>query len=241
MTNTCMLTIVICTYNDGSYLTNAVSSVISQTKRNWELIIVNDGSEDNTKTILDSLVWNPSVRIIHNRVNLGKAACLNIALNEAKGEWLMELDADDWLPNKCTVKLEEQILALSNDVALIYGKYKEWRERTRDGALFFSKIHGRKYVDLMQYINNPTPIAPRVYKMDLLRKSNGWCLSDMYGGRMYEDIYMVCTISKLGKVEFVNDVLYHRRLRKNSISNKTSANYISWKKWMMSTLIKGSE
>lgn len=132
-----MFTIVICTYNDGAYLTNAVSSVISQTKRNWELIIVNDGSQDNTKTILDSLVWNPSVRVVHNRINMGKAACLNIALNMAKGEWLMELDADDWLPNKCTEKLEEQILALNNDVALIYGKYKEWRERTRDGTLFF--------------------------------------------------------------------------------------------------------
>ncbi|QFT88409.1 Hyaluronan synthase [Bacillus sp. THAF10] len=241
MTNNLKFTIVICTFNHGEYLKKAINSVFAQTMMNWELIVVNDGSVDNTFEILNSLKSFPYVTIIHNSENKGKSVCMNIALDLSKGDWLVELDADDWLSNNCLEKAWEEINKLQDDVVLVYGKYKEWRERTRDGKLFFSKIQGGNFVNYIQYIDNPTPIAPRIYKTIEVKRIKGWNVSDMYEGRMFEDIYVVSSLAIRGKVVFIDDILYNRRLRKFSTSNKQTAEYNIWKKWLLEKINSGSE
>ena len=94
-------------YNGGAYLKQAISSVLNQTYHNFEFIIINDGSTDNTGEIIDSFT---DKRILHiKQENQGVARSLNNGLKLVKGEYIWRHDADD----KCLPdQLEKQVTFL---------------------------------------------------------------------------------------------------------------------------------
>lgn len=95
-------------YNAGKTIRESVNSVISQTVRNWELIVIDDGSTDNTVAILSELAANDSrIRFLQNEKNMGVSYTRNRAVALAKGKWIAFLDSDDiWLPQKLQKQLE---------------------------------------------------------------------------------------------------------------------------------------
>lgn len=98
------ISVIIPTYNCFSYIKEAVDSVLNQTYQNIEIIIVDDGSTDNTMQLLTP--YSSQIKYIHQQ-NRGPSAARNTGIRAAQGEWIAFLDADDiWLPNK----LEKQIL-----------------------------------------------------------------------------------------------------------------------------------
>jgi glycosyltransferase involved in cell wall biosynthesis len=99
------VSVIVCVYNCERYLAEALDSVFAQTFRDFELIVVDDGSTDRTPEIVAS--YGARLRAIHQR-NGGVSAARNAGLRAARGEWIAFLDADDiWLP----VKLERQLAA----------------------------------------------------------------------------------------------------------------------------------
>lgn len=111
-----LVTAVIPVYNSAKYVREAIESASNQTYKNIEIIIVNDGSTDNTAEIIKKLMAHSSelmgkVRYIYQE-NKGPAAARNRGIREAKGEYIVFLDADDeWLPDK----LEKQIKLLNEN------------------------------------------------------------------------------------------------------------------------------
>ena len=89
-----VVSIIMAAYNRAATLERAVSSVFNQTYPNMELIIVDDGSTDNTKEVLARLN-NPAIRIVYHEKNKGVTAAKNSGLNEIRGEWFTTLDSDD--------------------------------------------------------------------------------------------------------------------------------------------------
>lgn len=99
--------VILPTYNRANTLLRAIESVLVQTHKNYELIIIDDGSRDNTEELVNNLLIR-EVRIKYYKqvVNRGQNAALNIGLSMAKGEYISFIDSDDyWLPNL----LEEQL------------------------------------------------------------------------------------------------------------------------------------
>lgn len=117
-----LVSIIMPSFNTASYIKESVQSVINQTYTNWELIIVDDCSTDNTDEILAQIEDN-RIRYLKNERNSGAAVCRNKALREAKGQWIAFLDSDDlWMPQK----LEKQIRFMEwNDYAFSYTNYEE--------------------------------------------------------------------------------------------------------------------
>lgn len=91
-----IFSVVMPVYNCADYLDESIRSVISQTFKNWELIIVNDGSTDSTELILEKYQGNDQIKII-NQKNSGSAAARNRGFEEVSGVYISLLDADDWL------------------------------------------------------------------------------------------------------------------------------------------------
>lgn len=89
-----LISVVMAVFNGELYLQSAIDSILGQTYENFELVIVNDGSIDKTKEILDS-VTDSRVKIIHLKKNAGAANALNMGVENAKGEWIAIHDADD--------------------------------------------------------------------------------------------------------------------------------------------------
>ena len=109
--NTPLISIIIAVFNGEKFLCEAVESILAQTYTNYEIILIDDGSTDNTKKIAQSF---PEVKYFFQE-NRGVAAARNYGISKSKGGYLAFLDADDlWMPDK----LELQIKAFQDDPTL---------------------------------------------------------------------------------------------------------------------------
>ena len=97
-------TVYITAYNYGKFIEKAIQSVLKQSTDDWELIIINDGSTDNTCDILKRYETHPKVRVVEQE-NKGLSVSNNIALRISNGEYLMRLDADDYLDENALLVL----------------------------------------------------------------------------------------------------------------------------------------
>ena len=101
-----LVSIIMPSYNTAKYIEESIKSVLAQTYMNWELLIVDDCSTDNTDEIVQPFLSDKRVKYLKNEKNSGAAISRNRALREAKGKWIAFLDSDDlWMPEK----LEKQI------------------------------------------------------------------------------------------------------------------------------------
>lgn len=97
-----LVTIIVPSFNKGIYIEDTIESVIQQTYINWELLIIEDGSTDNSVQLISKyLELDKRICLINSKQNKGANVCRNIGINAAKGEYLIFLDADDILSIDC--------------------------------------------------------------------------------------------------------------------------------------------
>lgn len=118
-----LVSIIMPSFNTGKYITETIESVLVQSYKNWELIIVDDCSSDNTDEIISTYLSDDRIHYLKNEKNSGAAFSRNTALREAKGKWIAFLDSDDlWMPEK----LEKQLSFMkSNGYFFSYTDYEE--------------------------------------------------------------------------------------------------------------------
>ncbi|AAM30837.1 glycosyltransferase family 2 protein [Methanosarcina mazei] len=92
-----LISVVMSAYNSEKFISDSISSILDQTYENWELIIINDASSDNTLKIVNQFSEkDPRIKVIDNENNLGLTISLNIGINNSKGEFIARLDSDDF-------------------------------------------------------------------------------------------------------------------------------------------------
>lgn len=108
-----LVTIAIPFFNNGQYLLYAITSVINQTYRNWELLLVDDGSSDNSREIAEQAVRKDKrIRLFSDGLNKGLAVRLNESVSLAKGDYYARMDADDIM---AVDRIEQQVHYLLNN------------------------------------------------------------------------------------------------------------------------------
>ncbi|HHX8341014.1 glycosyltransferase family 2 protein [Vibrio alginolyticus] len=120
-----LVSIIMPTYNSTDTVVESIQSVLSQTYKNWELIIVDDRSTDNTWQVIQTYADKyDNIRVYQNKENLGAGASRNFAIKKAKGRFIAFLDSDDlWTEDK----LAEQIpFMLENNYPLTYTHYSRF-------------------------------------------------------------------------------------------------------------------
>lgn len=116
-----LVTIYITNYNYAEYIEQAIESVLNQTFQDFELIIIDDGSTDNSKKILKKFENYSNIEIIFQK-NKGLNFNSNLALNNSNGKYIIRLDADDFL-NENALKLFVDKLEQDQDIGLIFSDY----------------------------------------------------------------------------------------------------------------------
>lgn len=213
-----LVSIIMPSYNTDQYIKKAILSVINQTYQNWELIIVDDCSSDNTDLVVNE-IKDTRIKYLKNFVNSGAAVSRNRALKEAKGKWIAFLDSDDlWKPQKLEKQLEFMI---RNNYYFSYTNYEE------------IDMYGKR-MGIM--ITGPRKIT----KIGMLNYCWPGCLTVMYDREIIgtieienikknNDYAMWLKICRKANCYLLNEVLAeYRRGRKGSISTN---NYISLIKW----------
>ena len=135
MNNHPIVSVVIPTYNRGWIIKEAIASVLAQTFADFELIVVNDGSTDNTRTLLDGY----DEMIVLNQANKGVSAARNRGIAAARGTYVAFLDSDDlWLPEKLFVQLA---FFQANPEALVCQTQETW---IKNGQRIYPKHRHQK-------------------------------------------------------------------------------------------------
>lgn len=137
-----LVSVIMPNYNTAEFLPAAIESVLNQTYTNWELIIADDCSTDESLKVIQSYSdGNDKIKLFKNEKNYGAAHMRNLALREAKGEWIAFLDSDDlWSENK----LEKQVAFMEeNGYDFSYTEYGRTNEKNE---LLGEKITGPKVV-----------------------------------------------------------------------------------------------
>lgn len=139
-----LVSIIMPSWNTGRFIAETIQSVIDQTYTNWELLIVDDCSTDNTDEVVASFK-DERIKYFHNEKNSGAALTRNKAMRKARGEWIAFLDSDDlWMPEK----LEHQINFMKkNGYNLSFTEYEKIDEDSKPLNIYVSgpdKVNKRK-------------------------------------------------------------------------------------------------
>jgi glycosyltransferase involved in cell wall biosynthesis len=127
-----LVSVIIPTFNYGHYIGNALDCILAQTFQNWECVIVDDGSIDNTKEVLSRyLNADRRIRYIYQD-NQGVSAARNTGIRNSTGEYIQFLDADDLIERR---KIEKQVefLELFPKIDIVYGRGQYFTMKDREG------------------------------------------------------------------------------------------------------------
>lgn len=140
------VSVIIPTYNRAARISRAINSVLSQTFNDYEIIIVDDGSTDDTAQVLKQ--FNGKIKYIFQE-NQGSAVARNRGIQEARGEYIAFLDSDDfWVPEKLTEQV--RILESHPKVGIVYSRMPIINEKGEKIGMKPAGISGRNYQELLE-------------------------------------------------------------------------------------------
>ncbi|MBU2466759.1 MAG: glycosyltransferase [Bacteroidetes bacterium] len=208
-----LVSIITPVFNSSKFLNDSIQSVLNQSYSNWEHLLVDDCSTDNSVELIEIIQKKDHrIKLFRLKVNSGSGLARNLAIESAKGKYVAFLDSDDyWAPHK----LETQVKFMENNkIAFSHSSYGFWSE---DG------VEIRKPYNVSE--------SPVSYK-DLLKKTEISCLTAIYNqeiiGKMFmpnlrrkQDYALWLSILKKGYKSYPQqEVLAYYRQRKGSATNK---------------------
>lgn len=209
-----LVSVVMPVYNAAAYLSQAVDSILNQTYKNFEFIIIDDASRDGSYAILkDYAKKNKKIKIFRNKKNSGVSEAAKKAISKTKGEYLARMDADDIsLP----YRIEKQVayleknkgtVALGGQCALI----------DTDGSVIGSKTFPTKFEDIYKYIFEFIPLQQPSVMIAKKRLPKNF---EYYrnGMNTAEEVELIFKLFLYGKVENLKDTILKYRLHGKNTS-----------------------
>jgi glycosyltransferase involved in cell wall biosynthesis len=224
------VTVIIPTYNAAGFLQECVESVLKQTYSNFEIIVVDDGSTDNTREVLAPYISQNLIKYYYQQ-NQGQGRARNLAIRNSSGEFVAFLDADDlWASPQ---KLEKQIALLRNNerIGLVYSdaiyfgdtweKQKQasrkLREYEKRKAEYFR--HGDTYKSLLKF--NYIVTSSVVVRRSVLEKTGVFWIQV----RFCEDIHLWLRIAQISDIDYSPESLVKRRFHQSQVTHEKRHGY----------------
>ena len=198
-------------YNSEKYLESSVNSLLSSDLGDFELIIIDDNSSDNTVKVAESLAEKDfRIKVIKNPRNEGVAVSLNTGLDKMRGKYITRLDSDDtMLPSR----LLKQFLLLES------GKYDFCATNINliheNGNLFSTKTYRKTFAParFLAVFTNPVPNATIMYRADIINKNH----LRFDNHTVAEDYCFLLSYLKYGDGTMIDEGLYNYRIREDSL------------------------
>jgi len=215
-----LVSIIIPNYNNAEFLESSVSSALSQDYKNIEVIVVDDGSSDDSVKILES--FGTKIRLFQ-QPNLGAAAARNSGIKISKGDYLAFLDSDDnWRPSKITLQMKKMN---SSHCGLVYCALQELFLNGSHGLIHNPKFEGNCYKFFKKYPSRAIIVGG--CSTALIRKSiltDSLFFDESFDG-VGEDLDFFRRVSRITKVGYVPEVLVSYRRHGASLSAVSTEKY----------------
>lgn len=213
-----LVSIIMPSYNTGKYIGKSIESVLNQTYQNWELIIVDDCSIDNTDKVVAG-IDDARIKYMKNLCNSGAAISRNRALREAKGRWIAFLDSDDlWKPQK----LQKQIEFMENNNYIF--SYTNYEEIDASGKKNGVLVSGPEKITKARMYNYCWPGCLTVMydqnKIGLIQ------IADIKKNNDYAIWLKICKTTECYLLD--ESLAYYRRGRSGSVSTQSYLQMVVW-------------
>ena len=226
MQNLPLVSIICLCYNHERFVVESLNSVLNQTYKNVELIIADDDSPDQSKQTIQSWLKNhPDIRFISNETNLGNTKTFNKALQFAKGDYIIDLAADDILLPDCVEKQINTFLSSElNNLGIVYGNAEIISENSTHIGYYYEvnaeqkalkkPASGDIYLAMLSQSSMICSVSSMV-KREVLEQLNGYDEN-----LAYEDLDLWIRTSRNYNFEFIDSVLIQKRELENSMGNQ---------------------
>lgn len=211
-----IVSVIITTYNRGEYIRDAIDSVLAQTFQDFELIVVDDGSIDNTKEVVEGYVklYPDKIRYLYQS-NRGQPSAKNLGIDVAKGDYIAHLDSDDyWLPKKLEVYLK--YFRDNPDVAIMGGRMSVVDD---GGAMISGKLKpesepGKDFLSILE--KGGVSTSSMMIRSHIARRYKGH-----EGLTKLEDLYVFANIAREHNMMVIDEILaVYRETKFNTQSDK---------------------
>lgn len=210
-----LVSIVIPCFNLGQYLEDAIESVESQTSKDWELIVVDDGSTEASTVEAIEKIEKEKVHKVIRQKNSGLAGAKNTGIKHAKGKYIVCLDADDMLAPDYLKKTTKKIEKSSQDVAFVSTWLQEFGVR--------KNIWKSSEYNTEDILVNNVVHAASLFKKSIWEEVGGFKKMDIGG---YEDWdFWLSIIEKDYKWEVIKEPLFYYRIREGSMLSGAKADH----------------
>ncbi|MBI4834400.1 MAG: glycosyltransferase [Planctomycetes bacterium] len=207
------ISVVIAAYNNGKFLPEVLESIFSQTEKNFEIIVVDDASEDNTQEIMQQ--YRNRVVYVRLAANGGSAIAWNKAIELAKGEYIVLAAADDvWMPDR--LELQAKVLDEKPEISLVYGKCITVDEKgnpLKEDIIHKTHPAGKVFLELFSR-DNFMPASTVMFRKALLAKSG--MLDSAF--RLCQDYDFYMRLARYSEAAFVDKVLVKYRKHAGSVT-----------------------
>ncbi len=230
--NSPKVSIVVPTYNVEPYFRECLDSLVSQTLKEIEIIIIDDGSPDRCGEIMDEYAAkDPRIKAIH-KANGGYASAVNLGFAEAQGEYIGIVEPDDWVEADMYEKLYNQAKRLDADVCKApFARWNSFAPESENNIEFegtvckISNIDDSKahtIYDQPDIVEYHSSIWSSIYRRQFLFENN-IMINDTPGASYQDFPFMMEVMCRAKRIAVVHDILYHWRVEPNQQSS-TNAN-----------------
>ena len=207
------ISVVMAVYNGGDFLKKSITSILTQTYSNFEFIIINDGSTDNSQSVINLFSEEDDrIIVIHNIKNQGLTKSLNSGCRLSRGDYIARQDADDI---SLKTRLEEQINVMSQReaVVLLGSRAYEINDKHKVISKYFNENEISKRIKLQ----NPFIHSSIMIKATIFKKLGFY--NEIFSTSQDYDAWI--RLSQVGSILMLNKPLVNYYINPNSISNKT--------------------
>ena len=210
-----LFSVLIANYNNGKYLMEAINSVYAQTYTNWEIVLVDDGSTDNSHELYKRLEQDDKIHIFYNGENKGCGYTKHMCVEYANGELCGFLDPDDiLLPKALEVMVKKHLEC--DDASIVCSRHYRCDENMKviRESLLLEIPDGETYFTMNKY----RPLVFASFKKVLYDRTVG--VSKHYRGAVDQELYFI--LEEVGPICSVGEFTYKYRIHNQSVAHSKS-------------------
>lgn len=220
------ISIIVPAYNVEKYIEQCLRSLMNQTYKNLEIIVVNDGSKDSTGEIIERLAKEDERIFFIDQENKGVAETRNVALQKVSSDFVMFVDSDDWIDEETCETVVNEAIKENADVVM-FGYVREYKEKSLPKAVFDEerivfdtreveiKLRRRIFGPVDEELATPeklnaiTTIWGKLYKTSIVKNVKFVSLQEL--GLCEDGYFNIGVLKNVKKVVFVKKHFYHYR------------------------------
>lgn len=212
------VSVIVPVYNVEKYLPECIDSILAQTFTDFEILLIDDGSPDNSGAICDEYAKKDSRIHVFHKPNGGVSSARNLGIDKVQGEWITFVDSDDTIPKDSLKKAIKEIS--SNDLDLLYVMHTQ-TVIYPSNVNFYNRVLSQSEYAALQH---PVCIGGGFFKAEIIHNNSLRFPREIKYGE--DQIFVYEFIRHSGRLMYCNSVLYNYRINDNSATHQMKSSEI---------------